>query len=380
MAQADPSALPRTAITTHDVEAFFQSRRAGLDANLVTRLVDFIEATATSLDCAIYDLRHPRILAALKKVADGGKQVRIVYDGGKARSGGLAGDPKPSGTEEALRQAGLLDKATPVHRGSHLMHNKFLIRDGARLWTGSANFTVGGLEAQDNNCLILSDHAIIGHYQTEFTTLLNVDHQHALAHHQIPATNALTVPPLPATGLAAKAYFSPPQGEDVETTVASLIRTAKKVRVLAFLMSDPGILQGLDAFKDLAADIRGIYDPNGMQDVLRYRKGDQSAFWFMKDARFVSAPSHKFNPKGEQDFMHNKVMIFDDRVVVTGSYNFSENAELNDENLLVIDSAELAAAYTAYFEKLYATYGGKGLAAATPAVPPRRSWWPFRRG
>jgi len=74
--------------------------------------------------------------------------------------------------------------------------------------------------------------------------------------------------------------------------------------------------------------------------------------------RFVAAPSHAFNPHREQDFMHNKVLIIDDHLVITGSYNFSENAESNDENLLVIDSPDAAEAYAAYFGALYAAYGG----------------------
>jgi len=54
------------------------------------------------------------------------------------------------------------------------------------------------------------------------------------------------------------------------------------------------------------------------------------------------------------DFMHNKVMIIDDKVVITGSYNFSENAEANDENLLIFESAALAGAYDKYFNALFA--------------------------
>jgi phosphatidylserine/phosphatidylglycerophosphate/cardiolipin synthase-like enzyme len=43
----------------------------------------------------------------------------------------------------------------------------------------------------------------------------------------------------------------------------------------------------------------------------------------------------------------------------TGSYNFSGNAEANDENLLVIESRPIAGAYSTLFNKLYTTYGGK---------------------
>ena len=35
-------------------------------------------------------------------------------------------------------------------------------------------------------------------------------------------------------------------------------------------------------------------------------------------------------------------MIIDDRIVITGSYNFSENAESNDENTLILESGDVA--------------------------------------
>jgi phosphatidylserine/phosphatidylglycerophosphate/cardiolipin synthase-like enzyme len=34
--------------------------------------------------------------------------------------------------------------------------------------------------------------------------------------------------------------------------------------------------------------------------------------------------------------LHDKVLIIDHKIVVTGSYNFSRNAETNDENTLII--------------------------------------------
>ena len=70
----------------------------------------------------------------------------------------------------------------------------------------------------------------------------------------------------------------------------------------------------------------------------------------------MNAPSHAFIPSREQDFMHNKVLIIDEHLVITGSYNFSEKAKSNDENLLLIDSPAVATAYTHYFDALFHTY------------------------
>jgi phosphatidylserine/phosphatidylglycerophosphate/cardiolipin synthase-like enzyme len=48
---------------------------------------------------------------------------------------------------------------------------------------------------------------------------------------------------------------------------------------------------------------------------------------------------------------HNKVMVIDGAVVITGSFNFTKGAEYdNAKNLLVIRSKELAAQYTRNWE------------------------------
>ena len=139
---------------------------------------------------------------------------------------------------------------------------------------------------------------------------------------------------------------------------------------MAMLISDPGILARLFALKKI--DIKGILDPHMMQNVVRPPKGksklDPKLFWFESDKRFVAAPSHAFVQSDNNNFMHNKVMIIDDKVVITGSYNFSENAELNDENMMIIESGAVARAYTKYFDALFKVYQKTG-----PKLPLPRS-------
>ena len=53
--------------------------------------------------------------------------------------------------------------------------------------------------------------------------------------------------------------------------------------------------------------------------------------------------------------MHNKIVIVDDKKVITGSYNFTNDAEnKNCENMIVTDIPELVAAYIKEFDKLWA--------------------------
>ena len=51
----------------------------------------------------------------------------------------------------------------------------------------------------------------------------------------------------------------------------------------------------------------------------------------------------------QKSLMHNKVAIFDNQTICTGSFNWSVNAEKNnDENLLVVDGQDLANDYEKY--------------------------------
>ena len=44
--------------------------------------------------------------------------------------------------------------------------------------------------------------------------------------------------------------------------------------------------------------------------------------------------------------LHHKVIVIDERTVITGSYNFTSSAEKdNDENLVIVDDPNLARAY-----------------------------------
>ena len=52
--------------------------------------------------------------------------------------------------------------------------------------------------------------------------------------------------------------------------------------------------------------------------------------------------------------MHNKFAVIDNRLLLTGSYNWTFSANhRNDENLMVIDDPEIISRYQKYFEKLW---------------------------
>src|SRR5207253_3989997 len=57
---------------------------------------------------------------------------------------------------------------------------------------------------------------------------------------------------------------------------------------------------------------------------------------------------------GNKYTMHHKVMIIDDNTVVTGSFNFTKSADdSNDDNVLIIHSPAVAAAFNQEFARVY---------------------------
>ncbi len=56
--------------------------------------------------------------------------------------------------------------------------------------------------------------------------------------------------------------------------------------------------------------------------------------------------------------MHDKIALIDSHVLITGSFNWSTNANTrNAENLLIIDSAALAARYESHFQTVWTKAG-----------------------
>jgi phosphatidylserine/phosphatidylglycerophosphate/cardiolipin synthase-like enzyme len=205
-----------TTFSSGKLEIYFNSKRAGIDGQLTQRLVDFIDATQTSLDVAIYDLTSPAVLKALAAVAKSGKQLRIAFDASGERRTNATVDPKPGKTHAAIRRYRLARHATPVYMtGRHLMHDKFAIRDGKAVWTGSANFTNGGLTLQDNTCMRAGSVAMAQLYQPVFEALVTE-----------PTTLAAPTPAksIKVGGAQISVYFAPSAGEGIDQLCTELRR------------------------------------------------------------------------------------------------------------------------------------------------------------
>ena len=108
-----------------------ESRRPTLDRDLVA----FIDEASGTIDVAVYKLDLADVVDALARAKDRGARVRLVTDSDSLEKRGEAGSPSAF---DLLRDAGI-PVITDDRSGT--MHNKFVIRDGDTVWTGSWNMT-----------------------------------------------------------------------------------------------------------------------------------------------------------------------------------------------------------------------------------------------
>lgn len=141
-----------------------------------------------------------------------------------------------------------------------------------------------------------------------------------------------------ALGLTAAAeprVFFSPKGGCTEAVVECLAGARSTVLVQAYSFTSAMIAKALLEAHQRGVRVEVILDKSNRTE--KYSGAD-----FLVHAGVPTYVDDK------HAIAHNKVMVIDSRVVLTGSFNFTRAAEENNaENLLVLEDAALARKYTA---------------------------------
>ena len=136
-------------------------------------------------------------------------------------------------------------------------------------------------------------------------------------------------------------YFSPPAGS-AAAIVKAVDASQHEVLVQAYSFTHNAIAQAV-----LRAHARGV-----TVRVLLDQKSEQTNRYVLELLRHAHVP---LRGDGQHAIAHNKVMVIDDSVVITGSFNFTNAAETrNAENFLILKSPDLARIYKSEWEKHWA--------------------------
>lgn len=141
------------------------------------------------------------------------------------------------------------------------------------------------------------------------------------------------------TGAATniQVFFSP-HGGCTEAVVDSLGKAKSTVIVQAYSFTSAPIAKALVDAHKRGVNVRVILDKS--QRTERYSSAD-----FVHNAGIPTYIDSK------HAIVHNKVMVIDKRLVLTGSFNFTKAAEENNaENLLLIEDPAVAAKYSRNWE------------------------------
>ena len=132
-----------------------------------------------------------------------------------------------------------------------------------------------------------------------------------------------------------RVFFSP-QGGCTEAIVAEINQAQRELLIQAYSFTSQPIAEASVAAHQRGVNVIAILDKS--QQTEQYSAAD-----FLLNSGIPTVIDSK------HQIAHNKVILIDGRTVITGSFNFTTNAEKsNAENLLIIhDRPDLYAAYEA---------------------------------
>lgn len=133
-------------------------------------------------------------------------------------------------------------------------------------------------------------------------------------------------------------YFSP-SPEPEKAIIRTLQSAQRSVHIALYQLTDPEIAQALIDISKRGIELKILLDDepsNGSKRCLLLSAG---------------IPVKQYVDSG---IMHHKFAVVDSALVITGSYNWTTSAQTrNEENLLIIQSSELAQAFAQEFQKLW---------------------------
>lgn len=147
---------------------------------------------------------------------------------------------------------------------------------------------------------------------------------------------------LPSLALAAEVFFSPNGG--ARQRLLQAIRDARgSIDVAVYNFTSAELAEALFKARDRGVRVRLVLDRE------RYEEGGAT----IQALRKSDLPVRAWGERGES-LMHHKFAVFDGKLVVTGSYNWTNAAErANRENLVLLDDPRVVERFEREFSRLW---------------------------
>lgn len=307
------------------------------------------------LRAAVYEFNYQPVLEAFKDAARAGADVRIIYD---ARA-----DHPKGATEEAARRFGIRSLLIPrTTHTSYISHNKFvvLLEDArpTQVWTGSTNFTQGGIFGQANVGHLVRDAQVAQKYFDYWTLLFGDPKNRELR----PKVEQLTRDPVgPAPDETTTVIFSPRRSLRALEWYAERLEAASETFCVTAAFGVHPLLAVVlghdeDFIRYLLLERHGTNRDEYTRDrdlqvAVGSRLGMDTLYRWTRE----QLTGFNFHVR----FAHTKFMLIDPLsdgpTTISGSANFSTaSTKNNDENTLVIQGDKrVADIYLGEFMRLF---------------------------
>lgn len=333
---ANPNVAPNPPGSNNTGSAAFQvffttplypDDKAKHTGSIDVHLAEFINTAKSTIDMSIYQFDLEAATQALLDANKRGVKVRVTTDID------VLEDDGENPWFLRLKKAGI-----PVKGGNTdgIMHNKFVVVDNQAVWMGTWNFTDNDTYRYNNAGLWIKSPELAKNYTAEFEKLF-VDNNFGNRKQTRIIQHELTI-----DGLRVENYFTP--ADNATDAINNRLKQAKKsIHFMAFSFTEDTTGQVLLDRAKAGVEVRGVFENVGSDT-------QYSELGRLEKAKLDVLPD------GNPYLMHHKVFIIDGQTVIVGSFNFSDNAQnQNDENLIIVDSPALAKLFEAEFLRVYAT-------------------------
>jgi phosphatidylserine/phosphatidylglycerophosphate/cardiolipin synthase-like enzyme len=328
--------------------------------DLADELDAFLGSAQRSLEVAIYDFQArtgatATIADALEAASARGVSVRVAFNVERESSAGDPHDPRcvPEHVD------GLDVSTRGVSGNGALMHHKYVVRDGADVWTGSTNWTDDAFSREENVVVRVRSETVAAAYLRNFEALWERRHVEGTGSRGDEAR----------VGPAAVQPLFSPDGPSLAQAIATRIGEARRrIRIASPVITSGPILGTLaELAGHRSFDLAGAYDLTQMEEVAGQWRGVASNHWKLEAwevvrRRLVGKRSTPYGPNTLHDYMHAKAVVADG-AVITGSYNCSHGGEEHAENVLWIQDAGAADQVSAFIDQVVARYEPTGAGA-----------------
>ena len=359
------------------------------DTGIKTLILDELSAAKAHVDIAMYSYSDAALLKKAKELSQAGIKVRVILD---------------SAPKEAKRATELEEAGIDVRYVTFVMHHKFAVIDGplseddakgATVLTGSLNWSASAYQSYDEDLLVLKNEASMAFaFQDEFNHIWNHAKEYAGpasdgaesvdfdmdtidADAPVVFTSANLEPVKRGDEWSFRTVAKLEDGVAGRTLIQAIDDSQSSVQIATAHFRRRDVYDALERALKRGVKVELVLDgqeydsdtPRTLED------GDTThldEFLATKGASVKYKMYSRYWNHGTAKQMHAKYMIVDGRSVLTGSFNWSENAELKTfENLVLLNEgglgSDLMDDYEANFTKI-SSYGEGQLSSLIESI------------